>query len=292
MKTVLINFHMVKNAGGTIEGILEKNFRKEFAMTKYGTKMRKIIPTNALIEYFSSNPEIKAFSSHAIRPPLQNTTDLQFFSILSIRHPIDRAVSIYHFTKRSKLKGEYSIQAKKSSLREFIDWNLKNEKHFLLDSQFRLFRNTSNFLHIKKLTSVENQIRNCLFLVIVDRFDESMVVAEENLKQYFKNLDFSYIKRHVRKEREESISDRLKTATEEIGEKIMQDLIDKNKKDLKIYNISNDVLDSRIQKISNFEDKVDDFKRRCVNMNKENMPNKEKRLLLYSEEHSKLLETK
>lgn len=113
------------------------------------------------------------------------------------------------------------------------------------------------------LQKATEQMKKCSVLGVVDRMDESLILAEEVLKKYFKNIDLSYIKQNVSQDRESTLLARLNSLKKILGEKIIDELEEGNKKDMMLYNFVIKELDERLEKVDNFEKKLIDFKNRC-----------------------------
>ncbi len=110
--------------------------------------------------------------------------------------------------------------------------------------------------------ALENMV-NCKVLGIVDRFDESLVVAEEVLKPYFPDIDMSYLIQNISKDRSGNLEERIEAEAEKVEEDNMNKLVEKNKLDLKLYSKANEELDKRIKDIENFKEKIIEFQKRC-----------------------------
>ena len=283
-KPLLVHFHIMKNAGGTVEWILEKNFGKNFAMTQYEISKEKTFPLTVLLDYLGQSSEIKAFSSQMIRYPLPSSPLYDFLPIIFIRHPIDRAFSLYYFFKRKEGNAQGSLQEKKLNLSEFIQWVLykSNYPRLIKNGHLQFLSDKTLNSRDERIESAIERIKNCPFLGVVDRFDESMVIAEENLGKYFKNLDLAYVKQHIANNRSDRISDRIETEKRMVAKDIMEDLIKKNEIDFKLYSIGNNELDRRMEKIDGFQEKLLNFQNRCDEMAKQTKKIESNTLLHYS----------
>ena len=290
MNQVLVQFHIVKNAGGTIEWIFEKNFSENFAMTSYRDPYPKILPPDVVIDYLTKNPNIKAFSSQNIRPPFPKNSKFEFLPLMCIREPVDRAFSVYSYFKRNRSKSPDSDKAKKSDLKEYIKWSLFESKNNIIKNSQSQFLKASSFGFFKKGSFAYDIIMSSL-LVVVDRFDESMVMLENELQKKLGDVDFSYKKQHVSEERVGEKSEILEKEREKIGNDLLNELIRKNKKDLELYEFANKELDLRIINIENFEEKLKKFRERCEKITNENIESN-KRDLFYSVERKELIEKK
>ena len=68
---VVVHYHFFKNAGSTIESILEREFGEDFA-TLHGLTPDTELDNDELSVFLSTHRDIKAVSSHHLRYPLPN----------------------------------------------------------------------------------------------------------------------------------------------------------------------------------------------------------------------------
>jgi len=215
---------------------------------------------------------IKSFSSHQIRFPLPQTTDFHLIPILFLRNPIDRAFSIYAAQKI--LQGSKNViteNSQKLSPREFFRWCLDSNFYFIMKNFQTIFL-SSRDNHHKASPDDFNQaiqrLKDCTILGLVERFDESMVLAEEILRDCFIDIDLSYIKQNVNLNRKRSSSGRFTFEKSLIGDVLMDQLFEHNKFDIQLYSYAEKEFNNRIKKIKDFEIKLNDFRNRCKKYNK------------------------
>ena len=126
----------------------------------------------------------------------------------------------------------------------------------------------------KDLKTAIKNINNCAVLGIVDRFDESLVLAEEVLRKYFPKIDLSYAKQNVSKEREgTSLEEKIENEVKKIEKSTYNELLKHNELDTKLYLQANKELDKRIEKMTEYESKLRDFKTRCKILDKDDKTN-------------------
>ena len=250
----------------TIDSILTQNFGKK-AISMDTNDPKGILDNQIILDTLKKNEQVKAISSHQIRFPLPKHDNVIFIPILFIRHPIDRAFSIYSFQRRRTDANRPGIKkAKELNLNGYIKCNLEKKKFmpmenfqviFLSDKPTDTKANDSDYN-----LALENMV-NCKVLGIVDRFDESLVVAEEVLKPYFPDIDMSYLIQNISKDRSGNLEERIEAEAEKVEEDNMNKLVEKNKLDLKLYSKANEELDKRIKDIENFKEKIIEFQKRC-----------------------------
>jgi len=266
-RTIILHYHQFKNAGRTFDWILEKNFGKSFSLHSYKDP-KKPLSLETVQNFLLKNPSVVAFSSHRLRFPIPQNSMFYFIPVYLNRHPIDRIFSVYNFIKRNK-NSKKNFKAVNSTTAEYIKWELDSESQKMKNAQMRFlslrYGKTSN----KKFLRALEVIKNWDIVGIVDRFDECMVYAEHFLGKHFQDLDFSYIKQNVSKERKGNLEERLEQGRLEIGNSLMDKLIEINKLDLKLYDFVNEEFNRRIKKIPNFENKLFDFRERCKKLDPE-----------------------
>jgi len=265
MKPICLHFHIFKNAGTTIDSILEKNFSSN-AVRIDAEKPSAIVPMNSVLDFLNKNPEIKSFSSHQLRFPIPNNTKFNFIPMLFIRHPIDRIFSIYSYNRRRNDQRTQTIrQARINTLEEYIQSFLEMKKNMVMKN-FQVMFLSKNETD-SEVTDLDYNIavqcmRGTKILGVVDRLDESLVVAEEFLKKYFPYIDLSYSPKNISEERTGTLNEKLDEGKKQLGEHLCTKLLAKNEYDLQLYSIANDELNIRIKKINSFNEKLENFKAR------------------------------
>ena len=266
MNLVCLHFHIFKNAGTTIDWIFEKNFSDKAARIDVDSQ-REILSMDVVLNFLKKNTDTKSLTSHQIRFPIPENNEFTFLPIVFIREPLDRAFSIYRYNKkRADVRTQGIANAKKMTLSQYIQWNLDKKPHKVMKNfQTYFLANSDSSMDVTSadLETAISNLKNCLIIGVVDRFDESLVIAEDILKKYFSDIDLSYVKRKVSEDRKNSLKERIDDSKKQIGEKLIEDLQKENEFDLKLYKFANQELDDRTNKIDNFDEKLIDFKLRC-----------------------------
>ena len=175
-------------------------------------------------------------------------------------------------------------------LKDYVQWNLEKKTVLMNNSQLKFLSDKSIKIPSLRLHYTIQRIKSVPIVGVVDRFDESMVLAEEYLKNFFQEIDLSYIKKNISNDRIGSLEERLESGRVEIGDELMDLLIKKNSKDFKIYSTANEQLENRIKQIKDFEKKLSDFKARCKNLNDQKINLVKGKRLIYSTEKKILVE--
>lgn len=122
MPPIIIHFHIFKNAGSSIDRILSTTFGERWASFEGDTPTSLLRPED-LRSFIAQRPGLRAISSHLLRPPAP--AELDALPIVLIRHPLDRAFSVYSHERRGPAHDLHSTRtAQRTDFREFVRWCL------------------------------------------------------------------------------------------------------------------------------------------------------------------------
>jgi hypothetical protein len=190
MRFVLLHYHILKNAGSTIEEILHRNFREK--LCRFDTPDRDGELKNAeLIAYLEANPGITAFSSHQIYYPVPQAPGFLFFDLCFLRDPLDRIRSVYDYFRQKPSDGDpMSDLANQRALGEFTRYLIENWPWTVNDVQVNLFANgmVNDQPRAEDFERAIERMLEVCFLGVVDRFDESLVAGQYGLRTVFPGL--------------------------------------------------------------------------------------------------------
>jgi len=269
-RPIILHFHIFKNAGTTIDWILKKNFGNQAAELS-NPDHDAIINMRVLQYYFELHPNVKSLSSHQFRFPIPQVAGLYFIPIVFVRHPIDRIYSIYHHFRRWEENHEFYKRAKELTLKEFIEWYLQSDDYSIINNG--TMKNSqvcflSDLLDLSQISlhhldlAIQNT-KSCQILGVVERTNESLVLAETILKNHFDNIDLSYISQNVNPERHDDYKKRIELFREAVGDKLFDKIMQNNEMDFQLYQEANAELDKRIKSLKDFELNMSDFVERC-----------------------------
>lgn len=264
-KPVCIHFHIFKNAGTTIDSALQKNFSNQhLTMDDKAKSPSDIFSWEQVLPFLNQHKDVKAFSSHIIRFPLPESNYFNFLPMVFLRHPLDRIFSIYSYHRRKDdVSQEHKQICKTKTISEFIDWGLKQPNYATMKNFQTLYLSRENYvnpqINLEDFNLALERIQNCTVVGVVDRLDESLVLAEETLKPYFSGIDLTGRKLNVSPDRMGSLLEKLESSKKQIGNNLYNKLLEHNEYDLRLYNSANEELDNRISKITKFEKKLKNF---------------------------------
>jgi hypothetical protein len=265
VQNILVHFHIYKNAGTTIDWILQKTFGKNAQNVDDFDNPGRIIDWNVILDFLKANPDSESISSHQIRFPLPISDFFNFLPMVFIRDPLSRIFSIYGDQKRIGSNHELSIKAKTLSPKEFFEWCFNSTNKIMENSQTIFLQ--PNTPTQSPLEYAKKMILECSIIGITEKLDKSLVLAEEVLRRIFPKIDLSYVKQNVNPNNQTK-KPIIEKSYNLLGETLTNELISRNKLDLELYSFTLRRLDFMLSKLDNFESKLDNFKERCKILSK------------------------
>ncbi|MDH3871112.1 MAG: hypothetical protein OEU44_02745 [Gammaproteobacteria bacterium] len=270
MRVVLAHGHIFKNAGSTFDWSLGRNFGECFVDHREDDLMRKG-GAQYLEECLVGNPGIRAISSHHMCYPFPEIDDIKIIPTYFIRHPIDRIRSVYNFERRQKASTPGAKAAKEYSFQEYVEWRMKPDvgrtirdyQATYLSGRFR--RRNHLPVTVGLLMKAIQNIRHTYCVGVVDRYDESMVCFENELKQYFPEIDLSYIRQNATDNNSMGLDEAVSDALETLGT-LARQMLGNNAADLFLYRMANELLDEKIEGIVGFDERLLEFRERCQSL--------------------------
>ena len=262
-RPVIVHCHLFKNAGSTLDWSLKRQFGAGFIDHRDDHSMRQ--GASFLGPYIKSHNGLSAISSHHVRLPLPVSHEFKILPIFALRHPIDRARSVYDFERRQEADTPGAIQAKKLSFADYVRWRMRPEVSPTIRN-FHCGFCTSNFdgevEEQQYLESVALLTRTPL-LIIVERYDESMLLLEHYLEQYFPDIDLSYVRQNETPGREASLKQRVAVVFDELGPELTVEFREKNHWDMKLYEDAQAILNERLGSLGRIDSLLENFQARC-----------------------------
>jgi hypothetical protein len=191
MRFVILHYHILKNAGSTIENILDRNFGERFARIDTPDRNGQV-SNSTLLSFLERNSHLQAVSSHQIRHPVPAAKGFIFLDLCFLRDPLDRIRSTYDYFREKPSAGDPLSQlATESTLGEFVARAIECMPQHVSDVQVNLLANSGLYDHIPGQEDLERAIRvmrNTSFIGVVDRFNESITAGQNILSPIFPTL--------------------------------------------------------------------------------------------------------
>lgn len=251
-RPLLVHYHIYKNAGTSVEKNLSESFGDRWAPFE-GPSEQSVLSNRDVVAFAEANPRISAISSHKARPfPAVDG----FFPVLFLRHPIDRARSMYRFAKRDPAQVDHAL-ARDGSFKDYVDsW---------LDSPGSVLRNYQ-VAHLSQasfrvpdlwcaaprpddLQEANDYLRSLPFFGLVRRFEESCRGFEACYGRTFPALRMRPVRENA--STEDALSERaaLDIARAELGEAVYWRLVEANQFDLALYDTAVNLFDRNLARV-------------------------------------------
>lgn len=97
-RTVILHYHLFKNAGTSFDGILQRNFPGQWLSAEFPGADN----SGQVAAWIASNPQAVVFSSHTATGPVPVIPGTRVISALFLRDPVARIRSAYLFERKQK----------------------------------------------------------------------------------------------------------------------------------------------------------------------------------------------
>lgn len=237
MRFVILHYHIFKNAGMSIEEILDRNFGERFC--RFDSPDRDGRITNAdLLSFLDRNAQLQAISSHQIRYPMPTAAGFLFFDLCFLRDPIDRIRSMYDYAREKPVEGDpVSEIANRLDLRGFVEHLLSHMPNWACDVQVDFLAGDNVPRHTFGKTHLDRAIRTMMqtsFLGVVDCFEQSLAAGEFFLRSVFAALHRAKPAVNVSKGLDATCEERKFRLREACGERLYTELVSRNALDLEL----------------------------------------------------------
>jgi len=250
VRPVIVHYHIFKNAGTTIDGILEKNFGQRLAYL-HGERADSTVTNTDLLQFLHTNPKIMAVSSHHLRLPKPQSESFFFFEIIFLRHPLDRLRSTYDFYRRAEIITDpLGVQARQLDLGHFAELLLTRYPHLVNDAQVNCLANAGRYAQAPSDQDLEKAVRVATQAAVpgvTELFDLSMSAAKYCLYPVFGYLDLRYVKQNVSSSRLESLEARLHHMKQACGPSLYDKLLELNTLDLQLIEHTSKEIQRRLR---------------------------------------------
>ena len=195
MRQVILHYHLFKNAGTSLDHILQENFQNQWVTREFDAERPN--NTHRVKQWITDTPNAVAFSSHTMIGPLPQIENIDVVPIMMMRDPIERIVSAYHFERRQHAKTRGARLAKTHSLEGYVKARLAQPG----DQQCRNFQTARLASMVPGCGS--ERARACAacdliqkrgILGLVAEFDTAIGALKDKIAQTFPNFSIHQIR--------------------------------------------------------------------------------------------------
>ena len=243
MKTVILHYHLFKNAGTSLDESFKDNFKGDEWVTKE-FPLNQALNRQQLKQWIIDNPQAKCFSSHTAIFPVPKIEGVNIIPVIFMRHPIDRIISAYSFEKKQGGDGFGSVLARNTDLAGYIETRL-SLSHDRQCKDFHIERFCTMFASEvgTELERSKRAIDELAFVGDVGDYAASLKRLEELLDTTdLKGTSLQVVEKNVSRATK-SIEDKMSDFKVNVGDAVFDSVMTTNKDDLNLYSYLNKVKD-------------------------------------------------
>jgi len=257
-RPVILHYHLFKCAGTSIEQVLKSQFGRRFATWDKSDPAAKISAIE-MAAYIHEHPELVAISSHQAIPPLPIVAGARVHPVVFLRHPLDRMLSTYRFSRQRASAIPTDRLASNNSLKDYVRTLLEqgNANHA---SNFYVYSltdqrdpATNKLLPVgpkRHLGQAKAFLRSLPVVGIVERFVESTAAFQSIISAELPDFRFPVVEANVTSPRQTTLETRLEYIRNELGDDLWQRLLERNAPDFELYRIAEQRLESALARES------------------------------------------
>lgn len=246
MRFVVLNYHIFKNAGMSVEEILDRNFGERFTRLD-GPDPNARLDDDKLLDFLDSNPDTEAVSSHQIRYPMPAAADFLFFDICFLRDPLDRIRSMYDYAREKPIEGDpLSEMAISLELRPFVEVILSDMPEWICEMQ-TVFLAGEDCPRDTQLEQATRTMLQASFVGVVDSFPKSIAAGEYFLRPIFAGFRCATAAVNVSRGLHGTLQTRKQRLKEVCGDTLYEELVTRNEMDLQLVARARAEVDERFR---------------------------------------------
>ena len=237
-RKVILHYHIFKNAGTSIDRMLQASLGNRWANFDRTDSSAKISPEE-MEAYILDHPDLLAVSSHHAVPPLPDR-HLHVYPIILLRHPVDRAYSAYLFEWKKQQNTTDPI----GTFADYIREKFRQPRRNAIEDFQTLHLANRSYTHRlpsaeigdeKLLSNARTLLREAGCFGIVDRFSESLKLMTRRLGPVFPEVKWNEYQENRLQEEGVDLSDKMKNVISMLDHATYTQLVMRNQLDLRLY---------------------------------------------------------
>lgn len=236
MRFIILHYHILKNAGTTLENILDRNFGERFARLDSEHRDGRI-EQGDVVDYLDRHPVIEAISSHQIHYPVPQARGYLFFDWCFLRDPIDRLRSTYDYFRQRPAEGDpLSEAANRLEFGPYVRCLLDRFPEQVDNPQTNLLANgaADRETFPSDFEPALRRVLETVFLGVVDLYEQSVAAGRYRMRAVFPWIDFAAAPANVSRGLEGSLASRRLRFREEVGRDVYRKVLRLNLLDFRL----------------------------------------------------------
>jgi hypothetical protein len=243
-KLILAHYHFFKNAGTSVDVVLNQNFGSAWSQIEF-PKSDQDSNSQLVKEWLvKEQNNISAFSSHTALFPLPILENTVLFPIVFLRHPIARLWSVYKFERKHRKVLNPSIKlAQEQDFAGYLNYQL-DQPHNRSCRNFQTYR--FSWLNSQpNMTELERALNGLDLLPIVGlvaEFDLSMQLYRQAIAKYYPAFELMSVHKNITSGGNLSLAEKLDSIRDNLDPDTYQRLLEANQDDLQLYEAAQEKL--------------------------------------------------
>jgi hypothetical protein len=268
MRFVIVHYHIFKNAGTTLERILEREFPGCFARI-HGSSADATLDAEDLVSFLGSHPNVKAVTSHHLRYPAPVMRNTVIFDCCFLRHPLDRLDSIYSYYRKVDSTDPLCRSAHRQTPAEFVRQLLDRSPEQVSNAQVTQIANRGAFTRPANEADLERAVeivRNMALPGVVEMFQESMVAAEYFIRPAFPSIRLGSPPANISRQILSDAAEREQRLIRLWGGDLHRELARLNELDIRLTEQAGHEIRRRLSMMPAVPERIAEFGDRCTAM--------------------------
>jgi hypothetical protein len=268
MRFVVVHYHIFKNAGTTVERILEREFPDSFARI-HGSSADATLDAEDLASFLDDHPNVKAVTSHHLRYPAPVMRNAIVFDCCFLRHPLDRLDSIYSYYRQVDSTDLLCRSAHRQTPAEFVRQLLDRSPEQVSNAQLTQIASRGAFTRPANEADLERAVqtvRNMALPGVVEMFQESMVAAEYFMRPAFPSIRLGSGPANVSRQILPGAGEREQRLIRLWGRDLHRELTRLNELDIRLTEQTSNEIRRRLSMIPAVPERIAEFGNRCATM--------------------------
>ena len=255
-RSVIVHYHLFKNAGTSVERMLQQSLGSAWASWDKPQSGAKISGSE-LQHWLEQNMHIRAVSSHQLVPPVPDGS-FHVTPIVFLREPLSRVRSAWLFEWQKQLR----LEEPKGSLADYIEEKLK-QKNSSVIANFQVSRlSNQQYNDVKQRLHRYNEellpaacrfLDSLPFIGIVENFSDSLMLLRAVTRKRFPELLIKEHKENVTDPGSSTVGQKIEAIRREIGDDLFDKLCMRNRLDLQLYSYASGRFQSQIEQMHDWE---------------------------------------
>jgi hypothetical protein len=229
-RTVVVHYHLFKNAGTSVDEVLQANFGGGWANAEFTARRTNVTEVEA---WLAAHPQVVALSSHTAQLPPPRAPGVTPAPVIFVRHPLDRIHSAYEFERRQNADTAGSRLARATDFRGYLARRIGARERQCRNFQVgRLAKAVPG--EAPELERALQALDRLPFVGLVEDFSQSMERLEAYLRGPFPEFRAFGAKANVLRGGK-TLAERLADIRAELGPIAWAELVDVNAEDLRLW---------------------------------------------------------